>query len=361
MAEDPALVIVLEEGKQPLDLAGDAPVGRQQGEVAEHAGRGLIEVAGAHVRIVSLDAAFLTRDEQELGVRLEAGHPEDDLDARLLQGLRDLDVVALVEPRLQFDHHLHLLAVERSTGQRVDDVRILRHPIEVDPDGLDFRIDRRLPQQVHQLGEGVIGIMEQDVPPRNLLEIAGAALQVPVRQGPELAVDQSGPPEVREVHQVLAVVVPAPGDDARFVHHTQLPDQELQQILRHGPVVEKAHVVALLPAGDAFPHLLEQGLGEVVVHVNLRVPRHLDGIGGHRRRLKRGEQAGQADADHIVEEQNAMPPIVLRQDEEPVEVIGQFKQGEPRPLRHLPLEGNGVIDGPVLQFGHAHIRDEDGH
>ena len=279
MTEDPPLVIVLEEGEQPLDLPGDAPVSRQQGEVAEHTRRGLVEVACSHVRIVPLDAAFLARNEQELGMRLKAGHPEDDLDARLLQGLRDLDVVALVEPRLELDHHLHLLAVERGAGERVDDVRILCHPIEVDPDGLDFRINRRLPQQVHQLGKGVIGIMEQDVPPRNLLEIAGAALQVPVRQRPELAVDQSRPSEVGEIHQVLAVVVPAPGDDARLVHHAQLSNQELQQLLRHGPVVQEAHIVTLLPAGDAFSHLLEQGLGEVVVHVNLGVPRHLDGIG----------------------------------------------------------------------------------
>ena len=294
-------------------------------------------------------------------MRLEAGHPEDDLDARLLQGLRDFDVVALVEPRLEFNHHLDLLAVERGAGERVDDVRILRHTIEVDPDGLDFRIDRRLPQQVHQLGKSVIGIMEQDVPPRDLLEVARPPLQMAMRQGAELAVDQSGPPEVGKVHQVLAVVVPAPGDDARLVHHAQLSDQKFQQLLRHGPIVEKAHVVTLLPSSDALPHLLEQRLGEVIVHVNLRVPRHLDGKGGHRRGLKRGEQPGQSDTDHIVQEHDAVASFLLGQNQEPVEVIGQFEQSEPRPLRHLPLEGDGVIDGPVLQLGHAHIGDQNGH
>ena len=78
--------------------------------------------------------------------------------------------------RLQLDDHLHILAVQGRAHQRIDDVRILGHTVEVDPNGRDLGVQGRFAQEIRELGEIVVGVMQEDVALGDLVQNAGPAL-----------------------------------------------------------------------------------------------------------------------------------------------------------------------------------------
>ena len=360
MPVDATLVIVLKELEQTLHLGGDAPVCRQQRQVTEHPGGGLIEIPRPHMGIMTKNPALLAGDQHEFGMGLESGHTKDDLYAHLLQFSGNLDVVPFVKPRLQFDHHLHLLSVQCRAGQGIDDVGIVRYPVEVDANGRDLGVDRCLPQHVYELRKCVVGIVQQDVALGHLIQNAPAVHQVPVRQGLQLAIDQVWVVQIGEVHEVPAVVITPPRNDVGLLDHSELAHQKFQQVLGHFSVKEKTHIVAVLSAGNALFHLLEQRLREVVVHVDFRIACHFDGIGPDGIRLKRRKEPGQTHAHHIIQEHEPPPALLFWQHQEPIEVVGKLQQGIARALGHIPLQGDDQIDQAILQLGHAHIGNQDG-
>ena len=173
--------------------------------------------------------------------------------------------------------------------------------------------------------------------------------------------DQVRASQFREIHQVLAVVVPSPRNDARLVHHLELLDEELPQVLRHRCVVEESHVIPVLPPGNALLHFLEQGLREVVVHVDFRIPRHFDGEGADGLRLEGGKQAWQTHPHHIIEEDHPVFPLLLGQNQKPVEVVGQLQQGKSGALGDVAFQFDSMVNRPVLQLWHPDIGNQNGH
>ena len=135
----------------------------------------------------------------------------------------------------------------------------------------------------------MVGIMEQDVALGHLIQDAPAVDQMPVWQRLQLAEHQIWMVQVGEIHQVSAVVIPPTRDDVGLLNHTEFAHQKLQEVLRHLTVKEETHIIAVLSPCDAFFHLLQKRLGEVVVHVDLSIARHLDGISPNRVRLYGGK------------------------------------------------------------------------
>ena len=101
------------------DVGGDVLVGREEAEVLVDAGGDGVVVAGAEVDVAAQPPGLAPDDQRRLRVDLEAGEAVDDVDARLLEGARPLDVAALVAARLDLDEADGLLAALR----RVDRAR----------------------------------------------------------------------------------------------------------------------------------------------------------------------------------------------------------------------------------------------
>ena len=93
-----------------------------------------------------------------------AGMPVDDVDARLLQLLRPADVGALVEARLQLHHADRLLAALGGLDQRRHQRRVGARPVDGLLDRQHVRIlDRLLDEALHRGGEGVVGVVDEQV------------------------------------------------------------------------------------------------------------------------------------------------------------------------------------------------------
>jgi hypothetical protein len=81
---------------------------RARGEEAEvriDAGRRAVVVAGAHVNVAPHGVPLAAHDERDLGVGLQALDAVGHVDAGALEGPGPLDVLFLVEPRLELHEH----------------------------------------------------------------------------------------------------------------------------------------------------------------------------------------------------------------------------------------------------------------
>ena len=101
-------------------------VGGQQPEVLVQPGGLRVVVAGADVRVPPDLVALLPHHERGLAVRLEPDEPVHHMAARLLQLAGPADVGHLVEARLDFHEHHHLLARLGRVDERVDDRGVAR-------------------------------------------------------------------------------------------------------------------------------------------------------------------------------------------------------------------------------------------
>jgi hypothetical protein len=103
-----APVRVLDVLEHALHLGGVRMAGQRK--VGVDLGGLLVEVAGPDMGVAHRLAVLVAGDEAELGVDLEAGHPEH-LDACVGQDVGPVDVGRLVEAGAQLHHHGHLLAL----------------------------------------------------------------------------------------------------------------------------------------------------------------------------------------------------------------------------------------------------------
>jgi len=107
---------LLEDG---VDVGGDVLHGREEAEVGVEPSRARVVVAGREMRVALHPLPLAARDEEHLGVRLQADDAVDDLGADRLQALRPVDVRLFLETRLQLDDGHHLLAQARGLDQQV--------------------------------------------------------------------------------------------------------------------------------------------------------------------------------------------------------------------------------------------------
>ena len=117
---------------------------REEAEVGVDARRRRVVVAGAEVHVAAHGVALAAHDERDLGVRLEADEAVDHVHAGPLERARPLDVVLLVEARLELDEHGDLLAVLGRARERGDDRRVGAGAVERLLDGEHVRVVGRL-------------------------------------------------------------------------------------------------------------------------------------------------------------------------------------------------------------------------
>ena len=119
-----------------------ARIGGEQPEVGVDLRRGAVVVAGADVHVAADAVGFLADDQAQLAVRLQVLDAVDDVHAGILQPRRPLDVVPLVEPRLQLDQHGDLLPGVGGVDQQVDQRRVRADPVQRHLDADHVRIGR---------------------------------------------------------------------------------------------------------------------------------------------------------------------------------------------------------------------------
>ena len=119
---------------------------------------------------VPADAVALASDDEHgLGVRLEPDDAVHDVDARLLERSRPVDVRLLVDARGELDERDDLLAGCRGTHQRANDrsFTFAGRPVNRLLDGEDIRIVRRLVDERLDRGrEPVVGVVNEHVAAR---------------------------------------------------------------------------------------------------------------------------------------------------------------------------------------------------
>ena len=172
MLEPRTLVVVGEKTEEVRHFLGDARVGSEVSEVAEHLGPLLVEVAGADVRHTVGGDTLTAGDQKQLGMHLQACNPKSHLNAGFLQDVRHADVVLLVKPRIQFNDCHDLLAVVCCVDEGIDDTRIVGNTVEVNVNRFDRRVDRCFAHQIHHMPEIMVGVIQQNVLAQHLLNQA---------------------------------------------------------------------------------------------------------------------------------------------------------------------------------------------
>ena len=123
-----------------------------------------VVVAGADVRVAAEEVALAADDERHLRVDLEVREPVRDVDARLLELTRPLDVAELVEARLQLDEADGLLPLLGALDERADedavvaravDGRLHRDDVRVAHGGLREHLEARAIRAVRLVHEHV--------------------------------------------------------------------------------------------------------------------------------------------------------------------------------------------------------------
>ncbi len=158
--------------EEPGEVFADLVVSREETEVFIDATRLGVVVARADVGVVLERAAFLLpHDERELAVRLETDEAVDDVHARLLELACPLDVVLLVEARLDLDESEHGLSRLGRVDQRLDDRAVAARAVERLLDGEHVGVARGLLEKgLHARRERLVGVVHEHVVTRDRRE-----------------------------------------------------------------------------------------------------------------------------------------------------------------------------------------------
>ena len=175
------------------DVGGDVLVGGEEPVVLVGAGGDGVVVAGAQVDVAAQPARLAPHDERRLRVDLEAGEAVDDVDARLLERARPLDVAALVAARLDLDEADGLLAALRGVDQRRHERRVVARPVHRRLDRDHLGIGRRaVDVRLEARRERVVGVVDEEVARADRGELLGGGLdRVPGRPAPPAPTDRS--------------------------------------------------------------------------------------------------------------------------------------------------------------------------
>ena len=305
-----------EEVEHLGDVGADLRVGGEEAEVGVEAGGLRVVVAGADVDVVAHLVALAAGDEDRLDVGLQAGDAVDDVDAGLLQRLRPVDVGLLVEAGLQLDHADRLLAAFGGADQGRDQRRVVAGPVHRLLDRQHVGVgDRLLDEALDRGGEGVVGVVDEDVALADRGEHVDrlVVLALQPRLGHRrpgrvaqlgVAGDVGDVPEVGEVEQAVDVVDLA-------VLEPQGLDQLLAQLRVHPGGDLEPHDLAEAAAADLVLDRLQQvvglvGDGEVGVagDAEVAVVEHFDA----------GEEHVEVGGDHLLERHEGLAALADRQE-----------------------------------------------
>ncbi len=204
--------------------------------------------------------AFTPHHQNHLGVHLEAQQAVDHVNAFALHGSRPFDVAFLIEARLQFHDHRHLLAVLYGFKQRLDNGRVAAQPIQRHLDGQDVRIARGAPQKFHHRLKRLVRMMQQLVLLADQIEdvvFLGHEARRGIRQ--ERLVLQIRTIQAQQVAQAAEVQRPVYAINIRRIQ-LQLAGQKFDHRLRRVRVHLQTHRVAK----TTLPHSLLDGFKQIV-------------------------------------------------------------------------------------------------
>ena len=208
---------------------------------------------------------------------LEVLRTEDHAHPLAGEHVRELDVRGLVEPRGEFHHRGDLLPVACRVHQGVHHPGVVGDAIHRDRDPAYLGVDRRLPEQIDQIGEALVGRLDQDVaaphgPHDGPLAIDGGEVQ----GRPALVAKAALEP--RKTDEVLEVVMPSARNEHAPVLNVEAPAQRLQEIARHGLVEDEADERGGEPPLHALFHLPQIAVLRAAVDVETRVAGDLDDV-----------------------------------------------------------------------------------
>ena len=103
------------------------------------------------------------RDEADLAVALEALGAVDNLAAGLLEHLRPLEVVLLIEAGTQLHDDEDLLAVLGRAAEGLRDLRRGGHTIDRDLDGEHLRVFSRLVQEMQERVHRIVRVEQEAI------------------------------------------------------------------------------------------------------------------------------------------------------------------------------------------------------
>ena len=234
------LVRLANDPEEPAQIPAD-PLVRGQEEVVGVEGRGvLVQVSGADESVEGPVAALPAFDQSHLGVDLEALGAEDHPHAFPSEHVGELDVRGLVEARREFHHGGDLLPVARGVDEGVHHSGVVGDPVHGDRDARDLGVDRRLPEQVDQIGEALIGGLDQDVAAPHGPHDGALAIDGGESEGrPGFVAKPALQPG--KADEVLEVVVPPTRDEHAPVFDLEAPAKRFQQVARHGLVENETY------------------------------------------------------------------------------------------------------------------------
>ena len=250
--------------------------------------------------------------------------------ARVLELAGPADVGLLVEACLDLDDHQHLLACLGSIDEGVDDRGVARGAIEGLLDGEHVGVGGGLlDEPLHRRGEGVIGVVQQDV-------VAAYGVEDVDRLG-RLDLGQqrvSARHERRELQLLAGEVGDAvePGEVERAGEPEDLPlvdvelgDQQVQHARVDGLLDLEADRRPEAAAQQLLLESLEEVLGVVLLDLQVLVAGDAEGV--DLEDLHAGEEPFEVLADHVLERDE---PLVAERHEavedrrhlDPGEVLG---------------------------------------
>ena len=223
-----------------------------------------VVVTRADVCIAAKRIALAADDQSHLGVDLQIGEPVRDVDARLLELPRPLDVPQLVEAGLELDEADRLLAVLCALDEGADEDTVVARPVH----GRLHRDDVRvaycgLREDLEARAERAVGLVHEHVSTTDLAEdLRKVALRSREarrdRRDPGLEL-QLRPVEADELPQLGQVEGALDAIDLRFVRA-----QTLLEACHHLGRRGRAHLHAHDVSEASTPELALDGFEEIV-------------------------------------------------------------------------------------------------
>ena len=280
---------------------------------------------------------------------LELDEAVDDLDAGPLHLLGPPDVRLLVEARLELDQCGNRLSRLCSLGQRLDDRRIGRGPVERLLDRDHVGVARRLLQELHDDVETLIGMVDEQVLLADRGEAVAAVLADALGEAGVVGLElQIRPVDADELRKLVQANHAVDLDDLVAVDLKLAHDQAAQMVGHAGRELE--------PDDDAEPTLLQHRFEDtdevlrLLLDIEVGVTDDPERTGALH--LVTREELGDEQRDRVVERDEAVQPFArqIRQLDEAIDLGRHADQGVELAAVALALQRES--------HGKAEIRDE---
>ena len=267
-------------------------------------------------------------DVRNLGVYLQAFHPENHFDACILHLLRPVDVGSLVKAGQQFDDHGHLLTVAGCSDKRFYHLRFLGQTVECDFDARNLFAHSCFLQHPDKRVEAMVRHVDETVFLLDFFQQAFRTVEFFFQDRRPFRIFQVAVSTIREFHQILVVLIAS-----AFNHRIQAVEVELfqhpfQQVLRHVIIVNHTERFASFAALYPFGDFLKGTRAQVVVDFHFRIAGKLEGISFKLVVTQSFENQRKAAADDIVQiHQVTLVLMVGQLYETAADVDREFQKG----------------------------------